>query len=144
LIFHINSSPTFFPQFFVVSSVFSDLPKTLETAKFCYNKWFDWSNISILQYWPQSCLVLFRHVGMSSRVLKNGKKSCLLEEKSNVWKFTTDERRQVMGIAMIDDLTPLLNLNFTEGRLWEVFFLIIKGQLKNSEKIKIKISLTTT
>jgi hypothetical protein len=76
-------------QFFVVSSVFSDLPKTLETAKFCYNKWFDWSNISILQYWPQSCLVLFRHVGMSSRVVvdRDFNTKTLDKGLKNVWKW---------------------------------------------------------
>ena len=53
-------------RYFVVSSVFSDLPKTgffscpfrsflnLETATFCYNECFDWSNIS---YHPMTSFV---------------------------------------------------------------------------------------
>ena len=43
----------------------------------------------LLQYWPQSCLVLFRHVGMSSRVVvdRDFNTKTLDKGLKNVWKW---------------------------------------------------------
>jgi hypothetical protein len=48
-----------------------------------------------LQYWPQSCLVLFRHVGMSSRVVVDGDFNTKTLDKAlkNVWKWEWLEKK---------------------------------------------------
>jgi hypothetical protein len=100
-------------RFFVVSSVLSDLPKTeffrVRSDRFWTKKQPNSVTTSdligpifhliqwqvFLQYWPQSCLVLFRHVGMSSRVVVDGDFNTKTLDKAlkNVWKWEWLEKK---------------------------------------------------
>ena len=86
------------PNFFVSVPIVSELRNSqilLQRVIWLVQYFISSNDKFFLQYWPQSCLVLFRHVGMSSRVVVDGDFNTKTLDKAlkNVWKWEWLEKK---------------------------------------------------